>query len=138
MYSQMADNEFIKSFLCDTTEDIATLPTHDRAGCLAFVISTGSKYMLNHQSEWIRQPSETGGNEEVLMNEIEDLKLEIKALQDRIEKLENSEPKEDIVIEENAISFPEEAIEIKEETNSLILTDDAASEIIENALVLID
>ena len=104
--------------------------------------------MLNHKGEWVKQPSEHGGNEESLLKKIEELNEEIRQLRTDVNNLiweiipegkpEPPKPEEDVVIKENAISFPEETIEIKEETNSLILNDNDSSEIIENTLVLID
>ena len=67
MFSQMADNEFIKNFICDDTADVADLPTHDRPGCTAYVIATDSKYMLNHQGQWIKI---TPDKEEDKVNEL--------------------------------------------------------------------
>lgn len=134
----MADNEYFKKFLCDTTEDIAELPVYDRPGCTAYVISTGTTYMLNHKEEWIRQPSINGGNEEILMQEIEELKTEIKALEERINALEKlpEEEEEEIIIENNSISIPDEVAEINQEAKSLVLADDDTTQIVGNVLVL--
>ena len=135
----MADNEYFKKFLCDTTEDIADLPVYDRPGCTAYVISTGTTYMLNHKEEWIRQPSINGGNEEILMQELETLKTQVEELRIDVDKLKWElipEEKEEIIIEDNSISIPDEVAEINQEAKSLVLADDDTTQIVGNVLVL--
>ena len=44
----------LKEYVVDTQEDIKNLPTSGiRMGSTAFVISTGTVYMLNSSKEWI-------------------------------------------------------------------------------------
>lgn len=43
----------IKEFAVDTPEDIDKLPVDAKPGSAAFVISTGSVYMLNSKGEWV-------------------------------------------------------------------------------------
>lgn len=45
-------NEYYE-FVCDTTEDIANLPTDCAPGSIAFVVGTSSCYMLNNQETWV-------------------------------------------------------------------------------------
>lgn len=132
----MADNEYFKKFLCDTTEDIAELPVYDRPGCTAYVISTGTTYMLNHKEEWIRQPSINGGNEEILMQELEALKTQVEELKIDVNKLKQELIPEEVEINENVVSIPDEIAEINQETKSLVLADDDTTEIVGNVLVL--
>lgn len=43
----------IKEFVCDTPEDIVTLPSC-QMGSTCVVISTSDVYMLNSQKEWVK------------------------------------------------------------------------------------
>ena len=43
----------IKEFVCDTVDDIQDLPIDVKPGSAAFVISTGTVYMINSQGEWV-------------------------------------------------------------------------------------
>lgn len=43
----------IKEFVCDTPEDIVTLPSC-QMGSTCIVISTASVYILNSQKEWVK------------------------------------------------------------------------------------
>ena len=43
----------LKEFALDTPEDLNNLPIDITPGSIAFIISTGSVYMLNNQSEWV-------------------------------------------------------------------------------------
>ena len=42
----------IKNFIVDTPADIDKLSKNYTPGCMAFVISNSTYYMLNHQQEW--------------------------------------------------------------------------------------
>lgn len=52
----------IKSYVVDTTSDIATLPTDDTPGSQAFVIDVSENYMLNNQHQWIKIKLTTGSS----------------------------------------------------------------------------
>lgn len=43
----------IKEFVCDTPEDIQTLPSC-QMGSTCIVISTAEVYMLNSKKEWVK------------------------------------------------------------------------------------
>ena len=43
----------IKEFVCDTLDDINDLPIDTKQGSVAFIISTGTVYMINSQGEWV-------------------------------------------------------------------------------------
>lgn len=43
----------IKEFVCDTPDDIQDLPIDAKVGSSAFIISTGTVYMLNSKGEWV-------------------------------------------------------------------------------------
>lgn len=43
----------IKEFVCDTLDDINDLPIDAKQGSVAFIISTGTVYMLNSKGEWV-------------------------------------------------------------------------------------
>lgn len=41
-------------FVCDTSEDIQSLPTNCQQGSTAFVIEDSTMYMINSQGNWIQ------------------------------------------------------------------------------------
>lgn len=43
----------LREFVCDTDQDIATLPTDCAPGSTAIVIENGSVYMMNSKGEWV-------------------------------------------------------------------------------------
>ena len=43
----------IKEFVCDYPEDIENLPVDVKPGSAAFVVSTGTVYMINSKGEWV-------------------------------------------------------------------------------------
>ena len=43
----------IKEFVCDTVEDLQTLP-QCKMGSTAFVIATSEIYMINSKGEWVK------------------------------------------------------------------------------------
>ena len=43
----------LKEFVCDTPEDLKTLPAC-QMGSSCIVISTGEVYMLNSEKEWVK------------------------------------------------------------------------------------
>lgn len=48
-----------KSYICDTESDISVLPTDVSAGSLAFVAANSKKFILNNQSQWIEDQSDS-------------------------------------------------------------------------------
>ena len=44
-----------QSYICDTIEDLATLPTGLNIGSTCYVISEATKYIINSKGEWVRQ-----------------------------------------------------------------------------------
>lgn len=44
----------IKKYIVDTEDDIIDLPLECKMGSSAYVIESGSKYILNSQYEWIK------------------------------------------------------------------------------------
>lgn len=51
----------IKDFIVDTPSDIKNLSVSYTPGCMAFVISDSTYYMLNHQKKWIKIKASSGG-----------------------------------------------------------------------------
>lgn len=51
----------IKNFIVDTPSDIDNLSTDYTPGCMAFVISNSSYYMLNHDRQWTKVYLAAGG-----------------------------------------------------------------------------
>ena len=51
----------VATYLVDSTDEIANLPTKDGVGSAAIVPGTGAVYMLNGSREWV----EFGGDENV-------------------------------------------------------------------------
>ena len=48
-------------YTVDTEAELASVPTHDTPGSLAFVIETSKLYILNTLGEWILKPCCGGG-----------------------------------------------------------------------------
>lgn len=43
----------VRQFLCDTEADVANLPSSSMPGSIAYVITSGQKYILNHTKDWV-------------------------------------------------------------------------------------
>ena len=41
-------------YVCDTTEDVAFLPTDSVIGSTAFVIENSTRWMINSRGEWVQ------------------------------------------------------------------------------------
>lgn len=44
----------IYEFVCDTPDDLISLPKDCGVGSTAFIISTGDLYMINSNKEWVK------------------------------------------------------------------------------------
>lgn len=57
MYSIIQQGDTVESYViecvCDTREDIATLPTAWKTGSSCIVIEDSSVFMLNNNKEWV-------------------------------------------------------------------------------------
>lgn len=51
----------VQKYLCDTEEDINSLPTNTTAGSMAFVIETETTYILTNNKKWVVSSAAAGG-----------------------------------------------------------------------------
>ncbi len=54
---QRGGSIFRRSYLCDFSEEIASLPTGDAPGSVCFTADEGKLYVLNHSGVWCACPA---------------------------------------------------------------------------------
>ena len=60
----------IKEFLIDSEEDLKDLPLNIKSGSSAFILSSGSIYILNKDKKWILVGGESSSND-ILFDELD-------------------------------------------------------------------
>ena len=144
----------VKEYICDTNTDIDLLPLDDAPGSSALVIETGDIYILNSSHEWKQQgysAASGGGSTATLEKKIKELEAQQKILQeqiaeltaankeltDEVEKLRAElEEKEDVVINDTTVKFPEEAADVNAEAGTMVLDKTVASVKEDGTLIL--
>ena len=144
----------VKEYICDTNADIDLLSLDDTPGSSALVIETGDLYILNGSHEWKKQgggSGNAGGSTTALEKKIKELEAQQKVIQeqitgltaankeltDEVEKLKAElEEKENVVINDTTVKFPEEAADVNAEAGTMVLDKTVASVKEDGTLIL--